>query len=197
MSIEIEAKMRLPSPENFLKKLEQAKAKLQGKQEELNLFFDTPDHRLRSADEGLRIRITTDIRSGKKVTKLTHKGPRAHGRLKNREEVELEIADSQAMIDILEALGYQEALSFEKVREIWKLDHCEIVIDQLPYLGMFVEIEGTSEKAVMAMRDKLGLASEPLIRSSYASILQAHLTENRIALKHIPMNVSAVAPAKH
>lgn len=194
MSIEIEAKMRLRSPEAFLKKLEQAKAKPVGKQQELNIFFDTPDHRLRSADEGLRIRITTDEGTGKKTTKLTHKGPRAHGRLKHREEAELEIADSQAMMNILEALGYEDALSFEKVREMWLLDGCEIVIDQLPYLGTFVEIEGETEKSVMSMREKLGLAEEPLIRSSYASILQAHLTENRIALKYIPMDVSAVTP---
>ena len=44
-------------------------------------------------------------------------------------------------------------------------------------IGRFIEIEGPSEEVVVAVREKLGLADEPIIRSSYIAMLRTHLQE--------------------
>ena len=74
-------------------------------------------------------------------------------------------------------LGYQHVLSFEKRRIRYELDGCNVEMDELPIIGRFVEIEGSSEEAVIAVRTKLGLADEPIIRSSYIAMLKTHQQE--------------------
>ena len=85
------------------------------------------------------------LRQDEKV-KLTFKGePPAAVQLANeakvREEIELEILDFDKMEQILDRLGLQPALVYEKYRETWQLGDVEVVLDELPY-GNFVELEG-------------------------------------------------------
>ncbi|MEM6507068.1 MAG: CYTH domain-containing protein, partial [Planctomycetota bacterium] len=79
---------------------------------------------------------------------------------------------------LLGALGYHHVLSFEKRRIRYELDGCNVELDELPIIGRFVEIEGPSEDAVLAVREKLGLSDEPLIRSSYIAMLKTHQQES-------------------
>ena len=107
---------------------------------------------------------------------MTHKGPCASGQLKQRTETQFVADDPQAARQLLVALGFSRQTSFEKRRRYWHADACEVVIDTLPYLGDFVEIEGPSQEAVMQMRQTLELEGLELIRTSYIAMLQAHLT---------------------
>jgi adenylate cyclase class 2 len=78
---------------------------------------------------------------------------------------------------LIERLGFTRVLSFEKRRDTWKLDGCEVDLDELPMLGTYVEIEGPREEAVLKVREKLQLSDRPLVRASYISMLMTSLQE--------------------
>ncbi len=195
MTIEVEAKIRLPDPALLHARLEQAEATLDGHLLETNTYFDSPDGTLKSTDQGLRIRIEVDETTGESRTLITHKGPRAHGTLKSRSETELGVTDAQAAARLLAVLGYREVMTFEKRRTRYLLDHCRVEIDTLPHLGTFIEIEGAREEDVLAVRDKLGLADAPLIRASYISMLVTHLREHAISGSNIRLEGAPVGAA--
>ncbi|MHC5103080.1 MAG: hypothetical protein ACYSOQ_06655 [Planctomycetota bacterium] len=54
---------------------------------------------------------------------------------------------------------------------LWKLDECEVCLDELPELGCFVEVEGPDEETISSVLRKLSLHNEPHITKSYASMM--------------------------
>jgi adenylate cyclase class 2 len=180
MSIEIEAKLSVPSLEPTRARLEHLGAERVGLVVEMNTFFDTDDRSLLAADKGLRLRQARDAAAASKAeakSTLTYKGPRRHGQLKNREEIELGINGDRALIDLLGALGFGRVLTFEKRRESWKLNGCSVELDELPHLGTFVEIEGPDEPSILEVRKQLQLDQRPLVKASYVALLMTHLQE--------------------
>ncbi len=174
MAIEIEAKMRLNDRAAMIARLGSLAAQPAARFREVNTFYDNHDGELKTSDQGLRIRVEQHD-DGAKRTYLTHKGPRAHGKLKSRAETEAVVDNADHAAALLAALGYHPVISFEKRRERFVLDGCRVELDTLPYLGDFIEIEGPDEPAVLAVRDKLGLSDVPIIKASYIAMLQDHL----------------------
>ena len=185
MTIEIEAKMRLHDQPALVARLEEHGAEHLADLLETNTFFDTTEGELKSSDQGLRIRVEEDETTGERHTILTHKGPRAHGKLKSRSETEAEVLDPRQASKLLGALGFHAGLSFQKRRSRWVLDGCRVELDDVPHLGSFVEIEGPSEEAVLACRSKLDLAEEPIIKASYIAMLTTHLREHGLTDRYI------------
>ena len=180
MAVEIEAKMRLHDPDAVIARLLELGATLTAKLSETNSYFDTAEGTLKSTDQGLRTRVeVADAGTPDETitTTITHKGPRAMGQLKSRVESELDVDNARDAAILLGALGYQHVLSFEKRRARYKLDGCHVELDELPVIGRFIEIEGPTEEQVVAVREKLGLSEEPIIRSSYIAMLKTHLQE--------------------
>ena len=116
---------------------------------------------------------------------ITHKGPRAKSEIKTRQETELTVDNARAAKDLLTILGFSKRASFEKRREKWTLDDCHIELDEVPMLGRFVEIEGPDETKVLAVRKKLGLDGEPLVRESYISMLRQHVEAEGMNMEHV------------
>jgi adenylate cyclase class 2 len=181
MPVEIEAKMKVADLSAVRVRLQELGAELRGAVVETNTFFDTRDHSLLARDQGLRLRHSRDPQSLAEVSTLTFKGPRLHGQLKSREERELTVSSAKEAMGLLEALGFARVLSFQKRRESWLLDGCHVELDELPHLGVFVEIEGPSEKTVLAVRERLRLGDRPLIKASYIALLMTHLQERGIS----------------
>ena len=180
MAVEIEAKMRLHQPDALITRLHELGATLTHQISETNSYFDTPEGTLKCTDQGLRTRVEVTNVGGPDetiTTTITHKGPRTMGQLKSRVENEVVVDNARDAALLLGALGYHHVLSFEKRRVRYRLDGCHVELDELPIIGRFVEIEGESDEAVIAVREKLGLADEPLIRSSYIAMLKTHLQE--------------------
>jgi len=157
MPIEIEAKLKVDSHDPTRQRLRTIGAAPLGTWLETNTFFDGEDRSLLAADRGLRLRSARDVNTKTTTYTLTYKGPRMHGPLKSREEQEVIVGGAPETIALLGCLGYGPVISFEKRRESWKLESCRVELDELPFLGYFVEIEGSSEKAVMRVREQLGL----------------------------------------
>jgi predicted adenylyl cyclase CyaB len=177
MGMEIEAKMRVEDQGAVVEVLRGCGAVEVGDYLEINSFYDTADRALLAKDEGLRLRVARELGSRKERYVLTHKGENLPGVLKMREETELVVESGEDAEKLLERLGFVRYLRFEKRRRSWELDECKIELDRLPVLGRFVEIEGPSEAAVMAMREKLRLGDLPLVKRGYASMVRRHLDE--------------------
>lgn len=135
-----------------------------GRTLEKNWLYDYPERTLMRADKLLRIR--QDVR-----TVLTFKGPRQRSEYKMREELQLEFPDTSSARSLLEAVGFVSWFYYEKIRETWRLDTCEIVLDDLPELGLFVEVEAPTADEIESVMKKLKLKRE-LISLSYVELFQ-------------------------
>lgn len=172
--LEIESKIKVAELESTRRRLRALNAVFVGTYLETNSFFDTPDHRLRLADSGLRLRRKRDLSNQEEQLILTYKGPRLPGNVKMREERELIVACEQDAVALLESLGYTPILKFEKHRESWKFLQCQIELDELPEIGFFVEVEGPDESSVQLAARSLGLAASTPVRESYPELVQKH-----------------------
>lgn len=177
MPLEMEAKLKVARLEPTRLRLQQWGASRIGNHLETNALYDTADAALEKADQGLRIRVRRDLENGSEDAILTFKGPGQLGAYKNREEIETHIADPKAMAALLNALGYQQSFSFQKRRESWEWQGCHVELDEVPYLGCFVEIEGADEAAILEVQQKLGLEGVASLKTSYIGLLLKWMKE--------------------
>lgn len=136
MAIEIEKKYRLTTAqrEQVVNNLEEIGAKFVREDFEVNQIYGGGI--LEEEKAALRIRKTAD------KTLLTYKRRVGHlGDLKQHIEHETEIADAEAIKNIVECLGFEVGLIYEKRRQTWQFQNVEIVLDELPF-GLYMEIEG-------------------------------------------------------
>ncbi len=145
-------------------------------------FYDKPDHSLRRAGCGLRIRKLKVLRSpaGQQVDvrpTVTFKGPvDARTDLKIRRELETKLDCSDVLDGIfLEAAGFEKVCTIQKRRASYKLGRSQVELDTLPLLGCFVEIEG-SEAGIEKIRRKLGITADH-INASYVQMLTQRCRE--------------------
>lgn len=174
MHLEIEAKIKVENLDIYAQRLKKLGLHLHRQYTQRDYFFDFPDRSLFQSDCGLRLRVQTDDKNQQIL--LCHKGPRSADTLfKSRREIEFTVDDLNAARELLEALGCQVSIAFEKRRFLWVLDECSICLDEVIEIGYFVEIEGPSEQAVADARAQLQLTDEPHITESYAALLVQHL----------------------
>ncbi len=165
--MEIEAKFKLKSPSRLRALLGSANAKNEGEAAlERNWLYDHSDMALSRSDKLLRLRQDARVR-------LTFKGPRRESEYKRREELELGFPDISMARSLLESIGFISWFYYEKYRETWKLSGCEIMIDELPELGLFVEIEGPTEAEIAAVVKRLKLPRRH-ITDTYVDLLRKH-----------------------
>lgn len=165
MDQEIEVKFLLKDHDVLMKKI--ADLQLPSSQErvhEINLRFDQPDGGLMAQRQVLRLRMDTQAR-------LTFKGPgiTQEGVLL-RKEIEVVVSDFEAAKRLLEALGYQVVMMYEKYRANYLIGSLVMSVDETP-LGLFVELEGESPAQVRDAAQTLGLDWEARINFSYTALL--------------------------
>jgi len=116
--------------------------------------------------------------SGNKIT-VTFKDRRNPGcKYKNRREVEIEVPDFGKAVQLFHDIGLRDFWRYEKERETWILDGVEIVIDRLPEIGYYMEIEGTDKQIENTAR-KLNLNLKEGITMTYHSIWEDHRKHKR------------------
>jgi adenylate cyclase class 2 len=158
---ELEVKFYVSELNELQKRLESIGAQVvQPRTHEVNLRFDTPDRDLTRTYQVLRLRHDTAIR-------LTYKGPsQVKGGVRARKEIEFVVSDFKAAQDLLEVLGYQVSMMYEKFRTEYILDGVYITLDEMPY-GDFTEIEGPDPPSIQAINQRLGLDWDKRILESY------------------------------
>ncbi|MBN2020323.1 MAG: class IV adenylate cyclase [Sedimentisphaerales bacterium] len=183
MYIEIEAKLKVDSLAEAARRLKAAGAEFKRKRLHTDTYFDDTKGTLRKADRALRIR--KQLIGRKEQVVITYKGPRQKGRFKRRQEIQFKVGNAESAEMFLFALGYKKALVFQKKRRVWRLDRCEVALDELPLLGSFVEIEGPNEKTISRVQRKLGLSDLPHIKESYATLMQKRKRQLGISEKEV------------
>ncbi len=165
MDREIEVKFLLRDPAPLLRKIaELGLTCVQERVYEKNLRFDLPDGRLVSRKQVLRLRQDNQSR-------LTFKGP---GVLEEdvllRKEIEVVVSDFEGTKRLLEALGYQVVMMYEKYRANYQMDGLVISVDEMPF-GLFVELEGESPAQLRQAAEIFGFDWDTRINLSYSALL--------------------------
>jgi predicted adenylyl cyclase CyaB len=163
--IEIEVKHKIKNEkeaEKIRKKLKEI-AKQERKEKELNLIFDLPDSSFRK--KGFLLRLRKDSENT-----LTFKSPTGKkGNFKERKETELKIKDFERTQKLLEKMHFSPFFVYEKKREYFELHGTEILLDELPFIGFYLEIEGT-KKGITETEKKLGLKEKNRITKNYLQL---------------------------
>jgi adenylate cyclase class 2 len=166
MALEIEKKYRLTAPEwdALPARLREAGAEFAGDDFEENTLY---------AGGGLRENAALRVRrvGGRAVLTYKERYPTDSG-VKCQREDETEVAQPDALIAILDALGYRPALVYEKRRATWRLGAAEVVLDELPF-GLYAEIEG-AEEAILAAEETLQLQDAATEHDTYPHLTQRH-----------------------
>ena len=176
---EIEAKFFISDPGKLLLKLNEVSALLTvPRVHEMNYRFDSSDHRLSAAGEVLRLRSDTRIR-------MTYKGASdPNSAVADREELEVELSDLDTARMILEQLGFQIMVVYEKYRTTWQLEDAEIVFDELP-MGNFCEIEAKDSAAIERLTRMLDMDWDKRVTISYLAIFQQLKSKHQLKMDQL------------
>jgi len=182
MAIEIEKKYRIDK-----KKLVELTAKLGelGATFTNETFEENYLHRgghLVEQNAFLRLRKTNTVNI------LTYKEKViSDGDFKQQIEFETAVSDVEATEHIIERLGYELAIVYEKHRKSWHLGNVEVVLDELPF-GYYMEIEGEMDD-ILAAEILLGADTliveargYPRLTLKYGKLVGS-VTESRFAKK--------------
>ena len=163
MPIEIEKKYRLTKQqrERIVRRLRELKAKSLKEEFEENTLYrggviNLGTRALRLRKVGQRAFFTFKER-------LPTKSP-----IKHQIEHEAEVRNADALDAILNALGFEPALVYEKRRTRWNVDGVKVLIDELPF-GLFMEIEA-SESEIVRVEKLLGASRVRAEMETYPSL---------------------------
>jgi adenylate cyclase class 2 len=162
---EIEIKLALPNAAEGRRLLRAAGFKLAKRRVfEANTLFDTVDGALGRAGTLLRVR-----RAGSHGL-LTYKGPAAIGKYKDREELEVEVADPARLEQMLAHVLFRPMLRYEKYRAEYKRpgESGVATLDETP-IGAYLELEGAPAWIDRSAR-RLGFREDSYILASYLAL---------------------------
>lgn len=120
---------------------------------------------------GCLLRLRTDGHGAR----LTFKGPAEFDeQTKIRVEHETGASDAEALLHILESLGYEVACRYQKHREEWTLGGVTIALDHTP-IGEFAEFEG---EGVETVARRCGFELESAERRNYLKLYSDYREEH-------------------
>lgn len=176
---EIEVKFPLRDLPSLAGRLEALGARLIAPRvHEMNLRFDTPDRVLTAARRVLRLRQDNHAY-------ITYKGPAAPGgEVSDRQEIEVQVSDFTAAQHLLEALGYEVSVMYEKYRTTYALSDLIVTLDEMPF-GSFAEIEGPDAASIRAAASALRLDWEARSTASYLGLFNTLCAERGLSARHL------------
>ena len=166
MPKEIETKFKIKSPSELRKRLKRIKARPLSKNLERDEYYKIPS--VKKNIEVIRLRTI-----GKKglfsIKFFAGKGKSPIYKI--REEVEIKIENPGLFKKMLMMLGFQRALRKEKIRETYGWKGAKILLDKLPYIGYYVEIEAPKKK-IKILASKLSFDIKKGIAETYLEIFR-------------------------
>lgn len=162
--IETEVKHKIKNKKELQKTKQKIKkiAEYKKTETEYNIVFDSPDFSLRK--KGFLLRLRKDSKNT-----LTFKSKIKSKKFKKRQETEFQVKDFNKTKKIIEKKGFIPVFVYEKKRTYFDFNGTEIQIDELPFIGFYLEIEGT-EKGIKETEKKLGLKEKNRKTTNYLQL---------------------------
>jgi len=135
---EIEVKLPLKNLKETLKLLTDQGFHETAEIREEDTYFNSIYHDVKKRDEALRIRTSTDCRSGISKTQINFKGPKLDKVSMSRMELETEVSDTEVLKNILIHLDFSPVASVIKLRKYLKCGRFTACLDQVEGLGDFL-----------------------------------------------------------
>lgn len=180
-----ELEIKISIPEEHFKKLFDTCNNLFGEPsshvQQLDEYFDTPDGQLKKQDLVIRIRS----HGNKKTIALKSARIELPSGMTERIELEFLSAEGEKVQEQLTKQGLSPNESAEKERWTFLQEDCEIVLDRLPFIGTFCEIEGPSEDAIQKIVHLLDLSSFQTVRKNYGELMIDKFRELQLPLSNI------------
>ncbi|WP_296798717.1 class IV adenylate cyclase [uncultured Methanobrevibacter sp.] len=176
--IEVEVKAKIENFEDMKKKLENLGAIKSKKEFQEDIYFNSPIVDFANTDEALRIRTTKE--NEKTNIFITYKGPKIDSKSKTREEIEIEIEDSEKCSKIFQHLGFTKVRAVRKNRQYYTYKNFEISLDDVEGLEPYMEIEisledgndySEAQEMIFELFSKLGI-NDGFERTSYLELLE-------------------------
>lgn len=164
--MEYEIKFKINRKKDIVDKLKQLKAKDLGKKKEIDAFFSL-------GRQAVRIRKT-----GKEGLITLKRLVPTKQRAKVRKETQTKVEDAGQLIEIFKMLGFRQVKKIEKIRHTFKVNQGLILIDKLPFMGYFLEIEASSFEKVKRVAKIVGLDYNRGITSSYLNLFFKFIIKN-------------------
>lgn len=155
---EVELKGVVPDEADARRRLEAAGARLayEGRLEDLR--YDTRDRALAGQDHVLRVRVYRTAEGAR--ASIDWKGPtRYEGGYKRREELSSGASDGDALVAILERLGYVVTREIEREIAQYEVHGAVVRLERYPRMDLLVEVEGTPDAIERAIAT-LGIPRE-------------------------------------
>jgi predicted adenylyl cyclase CyaB len=146
---------------------------------QLDEYYDTPIEGLRQED------LTLRIRRARGVIRIAMKSRRVYltETIHDRIELEFTAADEEEVISHLRQQRLIATAVTEKRRWKVKGEDYKIVIDELPFIGTFVEIEAPSVERINEIVGSLHLSSDKGVNRNYSELLEEKLIELGLPLR--------------
>ena len=112
--------------------------------------YDTSDRSLTARDHVLRVRVYRDAHVVR--AELDFKGPtRREDGFKLRDEIEVHVTDPDALVAILDRLGYEVTIAIDREIFQYELDGAMIRFETYPRMDDLVEVEGRPDRIERAI----------------------------------------------
>ena len=147
---------------------------------ECDMYYNSAYHDVKERGEALRIRKSTDLRTGKTTAQINFKGKKIDQVSMSRQEYETVVEDGESMEQILKALGFSPVAGVQKKRTYLKREEMTACLDQVDGLGDFLELEVIDKeekfreihlKNMSHLLAQLGLSMEDTVTTSYLGML--------------------------
>ncbi|MFH1996368.1 MAG: class IV adenylate cyclase [Candidatus Omnitrophota bacterium] len=174
--MEIEVKFKLTNMKAMEDSIKRSGAKKISSEHEEDFYFDDRKRTLRGKVLVLRIR-----RIGRRgILTMKYSFKKKSKRFKMVEEIEIPTNDFHNLRFIFEKLGYRIDGFKEKRRQTFHLNNVKILIDRLPFLGFWMELEGgvpDIEKVARKLNLKMADANTLSYGQLFARFLKDHASE--------------------
>lgn len=178
---ETELKLRLESEDELNRVLSWCEENLgqASKLEQRDEYYDTATEALRKQDLSLRLRNT----NGKVL--IAMKSPRVFltETVHDRIELEFTAADPDEVLKTITHCGLSATAITEKHRWKFQQDDFKVLVDKLPFIGCFVEIEAPTVQRINEVVNMLGLSLDDGVNKNYSELLEEKLTEIGLPLR--------------
>ena len=173
-NIENELKFRVEDPRALSKRLKALALSRGARLVERDYFYELSDGSLWK--QGIFLRLREE--NGRAV--FTIKGPCMKSRFKRRLEVNRVVGEPRAARKLLRACGLRERFVKEKIRTEYRCRGALVCWDKLPFIGEYIEIEGSAEK-ITALARQLGLDMDKGLNETYDSLFHIYCLAHGIS----------------